>query len=351
MRRGAGRLLWLAGACGLGLGAGVAGSGCAKGGAAKAPDAQSLRAQLHPRELTIRRSDGSPANWEDLVQAGAQADAVLIGEHHGQDVGQAFMGAYFADLLARAKGAAAALEFVERDEQSHLDDFLSGVTTEDQFRKATGRTEGNYPAGHRAIVQACRVMKRPVSAANSPRRYNQLARTKGFEALRALSEEQRRLFRIPEVGAEGPNFERFVKLMRTMRAERAARAAKGVDGEGARSSVEAVDGEGEARLRRDAADLYRSQSLWDWTMGESVARMIGDGPGKGRPVVLIVGEFHVAHEGGTVAAVRALRPETRVVTISCMPGWGPTASEEERGRADFLVFIGPLEESVATGAE
>lgn len=92
-----------------------------------------------------------------------------------------------------------------------------------------------------------------------------------------------------------------------------------------------------AERARTLDATFRSQWLWDWTMGSSVARA-GE---LGRPVVLVVGMFHVEREGGTVQAVRALRPGARVVSVVFVdeaPNGRPAA-----GRADFVVSVGQRE--------
>ena len=87
--------------------------------------------------------------------------------------------------------------------------------------------------------------------------------------------------------------------------------------------------------------MLRSQSVWDWTMAESVARAIAAGS---RPVVLIVGRFHVDHDGGLVQALRALRPGTRIVTITNIDAWSDTLRDDDRGAADFVVYVGGTQE-------
>jgi len=272
-----------------------------------------------PRSLVIVRGDtGEPVSWAELVEAAAGAEAVLVGELHGHKVGQAFQEALWTDLLSAAPGAAAALEFFERDQQNALDDYLTGVTDHPAFLRAARRNRGNYPPGHRAIVERSKAAGRPVIAANAPRRYVRLARTDGFDRLEGLTPEQRRLFVIPRHLPEGRYREEFMALMTS-------------GGHGDAPDAAAVE-------RAEA--MFRSQATWDWTMADSVARALSGGH---RPVVLIVGAFHVEHRGGAVQALDFLRPGTRTVTMTVVSDWSDTLAEGDRGRADFVVFIGPDE--------
>lgn len=291
-------------------------------------DLRAEAAVLTPRELIVLRgSDGTRVAWEDVIAACAAAEAVLVGEMHGQRVGQAFQAALFADTLAASPTAAGALEFFERDEQAALDDYLSGVTDIAAFRRAARRTESNYTSGHAAMVEACKAAGRPVIAANASRRYVRLARTDGFDRLRGLGAEQKRLFAIPEFVPEGRYRADFFKVMG---------AENLLD-----PPADAPISESDEKRRDNISSMLRSQSVWDWTMAESVARAIAAGS---RPVVLIVGRFHVDHDGGLVQALRALRPGTRIVTITNIDAWSDTLRDDDRGAADFVVYVGGTQE-------
>lgn len=263
-----------------------------------------------------------------MIAACADADAVLIGECHGMEVGQAFQAKLIADLFARAPKAAGALEFFERDEQAALDDYLGGVTNEEEFRRAARRTDSNYTSGHRALVEACKANGRPVSAANAPRRYVRLARREGFDRLRELTPEQQRLFVVPEFLPTGKYYEDFFEVMggKDLLEQPTDDAA-----------VDPKKAEADARRKQNIDDTFRSQSMWDWTMADSVVKELDRG---GRPVVLVVGRFHTDHAGGLVQALRHMRPGAKLVTISSVNEWADSLGEDEKGIADFVVYIG-----------
>lgn len=309
------------------LAAAAAISGCAAG-PQNIIDARATAAIADPMSLPLVRGDGSVAAWEELIAECAGADAVLIGECHGMDVGQAFQAKFFDDLIAAAPRAAGALEFFERDEQTSLDDYLLGVTNDAEFRRAARRTESNYTSGHRAIVEACRAAGRPVNAANAPRRYVRIARQDGFDRLRELTPEQQRLFVVPEVLPTGKYYEDFFKVMGSAALLSAAASDEAADPKKA---------EADAQQRKTIDGMFRSQSMWDWTMADSVAREIDRG---GQPVVLVVGRFHTDHSGGLVQALLQMKPNARIVTISSENSWSADLDEDSQGIADFVVFIG-----------
>ncbi len=277
----------------------------------------------HSRAVAIFETRGGPVSWADLVGASQEADVVILGEQHGNPTGLSAAAALWRDLLAASPAngrTALALEFFERDEQSRLDDFLSGLSDERTLVRRTGRDAagsptGNWPPGHRDMVIAARDAGRPVVAANAPRPYVRLARRSGFEALRSLTVEQQRLFRVPDAPPTGryrADFDLFMNGGPPMNADEQA-------------STDAT---------------FRAQSLWDWTMAESVAAASAAGH---RPVVLVVGQFHTDFDGGLVQALRLLRPSARIVTASFRSETAHDAAalaEEDRGRADFVIGTG-----------
>lgn len=270
-----------------------------------------------PRGVPVYHAGAIAWKWGEMIDACAGADAVLIGENHGHPLGLASAAALWRDVAERSPKAALALEFFERDDQRNLDDYLSGLTDEAQFKKASKRTESSYPPGHRAMVEAAKELGRAVYAANAPMSYVRAARKLGYEKLRGLSPEQARLFRVPDALPTGRYREAFDEVM------------GGAHAEGTKEAAE------EARARLDAS--FRSQSLWDWTMAETVSRAMEAGH---RPTVLVVGRFHVDHGGGLVQALKALSPGARVVVVSYVDGDEPADRSADRDRGDFVIYVG-----------
>lgn len=283
-----------------------------------------LKAPSEVRELRIFSGTGLPMTWSGLVTRAAASDAVLIGELHGHPMGLDAAATMFEDMLElRPDTAALAMEFFERDEQFHLDDLMTGVIDHDQFMEATGRESlRRYPEGHRRMVTAAIERDRPVIAANAPRRYVSLARTDGFERLQDLTENQQRLYTLPETLSEGGYKERFFEIMGGMRGH---------------SEEEVPEGKDDPKI----LSFYRSQNVWDATMADSVVEAIDAGS---YPVVLVIGQFHTDFEGGTTARLRELRPGARVMTVSVQPVWSLELREEDKNRADAVIYIGPADE-------
>ncbi len=261
---------------------------------------------------------GASFSWEQLVERAGASDLVLIGENHGHPLGLACAAALFEDLMALHSCAGLSMEFFERDEQSRIDDWLSGLSDESTFEKrtqrsSTGSTGGNWPAGHRAMLHTAKRAGRAVIAANAPRALVRLVREKGYGALDALTEEQQRLVFVPPWLVEGRYREEFNKFMA---------------GDWGPYEVEQA-----ARLE----SVFRSQSLWDWTMADSIRKGLERGIA---PLVHVVGRFHVDHQGGTVQAVRILRPDARIFVVSFVDEQAEALEEDDRGRGDAVIYVG-----------
>ena len=82
-------------------------------------------------------------------------------------------------------------------------------------------------------------------------------------------------------------------------------------------------GDGESGIDPEIVEsFFAAQQIWDATMAHSVAAAVQRDE---TPVILLVGRFHVDHEGGTVTQLRDLIPDHSIVTVTM-----------DRGREDLL---------------
>lgn len=274
------------------------------------------------RQVPVFAGDASGVvAWEDLVQTCADATVVLIGETHGHPLGQELAADLFDDVLARNPRALLSMEFYERDQQVALDDYVAGITTAEQFDAASFRNDSNNPPGQRHMVEAARLAHRPVVASNAPRRYARLARTEGYDRLRNLTPEQRRLFEIPDAVPDNAYAARFRAAM------------SGMD-----------SGHGDDPATSTDAFL-RAQLLWDTTMADSIT----DATRLGAPVVHVVGRFHAEFgtEPGksalTDAIAQRLQPDQRLIIVTVMDEKAGTLRVDDVGRGHFVVYVGPAQ--------
>jgi uncharacterized iron-regulated protein len=244
------------------------------------------------------------------------ADVVLFGELHGHPVGLPVAAAIWKDMLRvrdRDETPALLLEFFERDQQIVIDEYLGGMIEEEEFIKKAGRSASNFPEGHQTMFNATRDAGGVVIAANAPRRYVRLARTEGYDHLRAFSPAQRTTFVLPQ--GEGPKAyrDRFIDLM---------------------GGPEMMHGES------GPEDFLRSQLVWDATMADTVATALKAGH---QPVALVVGRFHIEFDGATRHYLKRQRPGADVLTIVMIDRWSEELADEDKGRGDIVIYVGPVE--------
>ena len=269
--------------------------------------------------VVVRGDSGAAASWPEIVAACAGADVVLVGENHGHAIGLAFAADLFDAIVAKAPDAILSMEFFERDTQSAIDDYLAGLSDDATFRRRTFRTDGNYPPGHQRMVATAKEHGRIILAANAPRIYVRLARTAGYDRLETLTPLQQTLFELPTEMPTGRYREEFERVMSGMAGHGPA--------VGTPEHAEMIE------------SIYRSQTLWDSTMADSIARALREGH---RPIVHVVGRFHIDHEGGLTQLLREAAPDARIVSVTTAPTWSSVLLEADRDRADFVVYVGPV---------
>ena len=340
------------GVAGVMFGSAVLGSammtGCSltveRGGHVAASDDVSMRDHMRDqaRSVTIRKGDGSGvADWQAVVADMTSADVVLFGEMHGHPLGLAVAQELWEDILVHSPSAVLAMEFYERDQQIFVDDYLSGVSDRAAFDKASKKNAKNNAPGHVRMIDAAKEAGRPVIAGNAPRRYVSMARKRGYESLEVLGASQQAMFEMPVGDREGGYQDRFLELM---------------------------SGMGDHAGEEIAAGFFRSQSMWDATMGKSVV----DGLAMGSPVAQVVGYFHVQYgdeQGGSglIDAIRLhgdreLGRELKIVSIiqlarddqelfmgtdDVLDDEGEVSEEGEEsdlGISTYVVYVGAREE-------
>ena len=278
------------------------------GGCTATPDPTTLPMYAGTSETADRLA------WNDLVERAIDAEVVVIGEEHDDAVTHALQATLVADVMALDPRTAVSLEMLERHEQGIVDAWLADeIATADLVERTGSRSWFDWAGFYQPVLDAAKSADCVVVAANAPRQYVSRARTEGYDALRALPEDERVLFDLPENLDQGRYWLRFRDTMRGFRGDDAS----------------------DEEIRR----TFRSQLVWDATMAASIANAL-DRDDVDR-VIHLVGRFHSDHEGGTIRELRRLRPDVRILTITGVgEGDGLELLEDDRGRADVVVYTG-----------
>lgn len=273
-----------------------------------------------PRDLPMYSGrSGAPIGWTDVQQGMAWADVIIVGEEHDDAVGHAVELAIAHDMVSRHPHSALSMEMLERDEQPVVDDYLEGIIDAQMLEKLTLSTnwggEGKWMSWYQPMIECAKEHHARIVAANAPRRYVRLARTDGYNRLRALPPDRRRLFDLPGELKDQGYVERFIEVM-------------------------SEDGHEPTNAKRTQAEIEKvmgAQLVWDATMGASIAKAKRAGASK---VVHIVGQFHCDYNGGTVQELRRRLPYARILTITMQRDDGAALREEDRNRADVVIYTG-----------
>ena len=261
---------------------------------------------------------GNPSSLDAIVMAMSGVDAVFLGEQHDDAVGHAIEAELFrravAEYMAKRK-VALSMEMFERDTQTVVDEYLSGLISEQHFLLSS-RPWPNYKTDYRPLVELAKEKKLDVVAANAPRRYVNMVSRNGRDSLNGLSKQAKMW--LPPLPFPEPSTtyrDKFNALM------------------------SGNSGDPSTRMNPNAAaNLIYSQSLWDATMANSVANYLK--ANKGSLVVHLNGGFHTESRLGTIEQLMGYRPKTKaiVVTMQYADDVSKFDAAKQKGIGDFVVL-------------
>lgn len=304
---------------------------------------------------------GATLSWDEMFAMADSADAIIIGEQHDDAHGHRIQLAFVEDSVNKWDDVALSLEMMDRSEQAIADDYLYGLIDRNQFIEATASTKwrkitADYLDGsikksefrkkiltigwpdwefnYQPIVDAAIEADAKVIAANAPwTRYTSLINLEdGYSKLDTLSESQRALVDYPEEVLQGKYRERFWQFL-----------AQRKEGEEPPPKEESEEDQGPHMGNFSDEQVLRAfmkQSLYDATMGASIANALNNGVGK---VVHLVGQFHSDFNGGTVSELQHNAPSANILTISIQKGTADSLREDDENRADIVIYSTALE--------
>ena len=277
-------------------------------------------------DYRVFHADGREASLEDVIAAVDGADALLVGEEHGNAVGHRLEEAILRGTVERVRGTprwvTLSLEMFERDVQYVLDEYLAGLITETHFLDGARPWE-DYAVRYRPLVELARTEGLPVVAANAPRRYVNRVTREGPGSLADLGPLAR--FYLPPLPYPGPSAEYRAQWDAVMAEAMAA-------------MPEGHDDNGTGRGYAGSENALQAQALWDAAMGHAIADALDVAPGA--VVVHFAGSFHVERGTGIPERLEDYRPGTRVATVvMTRPEEGIVWSDAQHaGLADFVIL-------------
>ncbi len=285
---------------------------------------------IAPQAMTLVTADNTTITWDALIEQAAAADVIILGEQHDDLLGHQFQTALVTALLEK-QPVAVCLEMLERDEQAFVDAYLADTITQETLVDVTDSKDwgakGKWDHFYQPTVDAAKSAKAPVIAANAPRRFTRLGRFEDFDGLAAFTEDYPNQFVVPTAIEQGDYAERFKDTMRHHSAPPTPAKKKG--------KKKAPEMGGMPPLTEEKLEsFFRAQQVWDATMADSVVKAQAT-HGK---AVLLIGQFHTDHNGGTLLRMKAAAPDLNYLTISLQRDSETTLREEDKDRADVVVF-------------
>lgn len=232
---------------------------------------------------------GNKANIEDIIKAAGKADVIFLGEQHDDSVAHALQLQIFKSAFekyGKDRKVILSLEMFERDVQTVVDEYLTGLISENHFLLSS-RPWGNYKTDYRPLVEFAKENKLQVLAANAPRRYVNMVSRLGRDSLNKLSPEAKSwLAPLPYGEASEKYARKFNALMGGMPASNTP----------------------------DHNSILNSQVLWDATMAYWISQQLKKN--KNPLVIHLNGGFHTENRLGTVEQLLKYRPKAKVVVVT-----------------------------------
>jgi uncharacterized iron-regulated protein len=259
------------------------------------------------------------SDFEAMVAELSRADVVFIGEQHDDPGTHRLEIAILEGIARRRSNVIVAVEMFERDVQPHLDDYLAGKISEQEFLK-NSRPWPRYATDYKPLIEFAKAKGWKVIAGNVPRRYASQVGKSGLSAAEKLPEAERGFLAKQFACPPDEYFKRFTEAM------------GGHPGDSKDApKMPQMDA---ALIER----MYQAQCVKDETMAESIALAA-----QATPNALVIhynGAFHSDYRLGTASRTKQRLPKATIKVVSAMPveNLDSINADKERKRGDYLLF-------------
>jgi uncharacterized iron-regulated protein len=272
-----------------------------------------LKAQDKPA-YQIFTGDGDKIRYEKMVRELEKSDFVFFGELHNNPIAHWLELEITRDLFEKSgQNLVLGAEMFEADNQILIQEYWDGFVNEKKFEEDC-RLWKNYPTDYKPLILLAREKKLPFIATNVPRRYASLVAAKGLEALDSLSDQAKAwLAPLPiEFDPEVPCYKNMLKMMGGTGAPGGAMGAHG------------------------GTNLQKAQAIKDATMAWFISRNYQPG----RQFIHYNGSYHSDNHEGIIWYLKKYYPDAKIMVITTVSQDEiDTLSEEERGKANFIVAV------------
>ncbi len=234
-----------------------------------------------------------------IVEDMADYDVLFFGEEHNDSVTHYLEKTVFELLYNKYNSELAlSMEMFERDVQPVMDEYLTGLIREKHFVK-DARAWSNYK-DYRPMVEFAKEKKLDVVCANAAARYSNLAGRMGIDGLRKVPKAARKNFApLPYDTANG---EYLAKL-------------SGIPMHGG-ATTDTSKKQATPSMTMPGFNMFTAQSLWDATMGYSIAEYHKQKKNKHKKIMQVNGKFHSDEGFAAAAQLMKYAPKVKRLIIS-----------------------------------
>lgn len=273
-------------------------------------------------------SVGNQQTLDKIIERMQSVDVVFLGEQHDDAVAH-YLQEKILQLTFEKYGSqrqvVLSMEMFERDVQMVLDEYLSGLITEEKFL-SDSRPWVNYKSDYRPLVEFAKTNKIPVIASNAPRRYVNMVSRQGKDALMKLSEQAKRwIAPLPYSPPSEDYAKKFLSLI----------------GEFHQSDSESKS------VSIKNSKMLDAQTLWDATMAFSIAEVLKQSEiskqGKPPLIIQLNGSFHSESGLGIPEHLVKYFPKAKYLVVTFRPeeNFNDFDEKKHKNLGDFVVLTNP----------
>lgn len=251
-------------------------------------------------------ASGKEISYKDMLKTLKAQDVVFIGEIHNCPIAHWLEYEIVKDLHQKhGDKLTIGAEMLEADNQMILNEYLEGLINSDRFEEEA-RLWSNYSTDYANVVGLGREHHLPIIATNIPRRYANMVKNGGFEALDKLSAEARKF---------------IAPLPIDYTPDEEASAMFGL--------MLLTSGK-----KTDPENIAKAQAIKDATMGWFIAQNIKS------KFVHLNGNYHSDFKKGIITYLNQYRPGLKIANICTVrQDEINKLGEENEGRADFYICV------------
>ncbi|MCX8210806.1 MAG: ChaN family lipoprotein [Lewinella sp.] len=266
-----------------------------------------LSAQSDPSPYALFNEDGKQTKFKKLVKKALKADVILFGESHNDAIVH-WLQYNLALHLRAAAPLSIGMEMFESDQQSILNDYLSGKVEASSIDSVGEGLWNNFKTDYQPVVDWAAKNDVAVIATNVPRKYARIVFKGGLDALTELSAEEKVLLPTLPIPYDA-TLPGYVKMLEMM--------PGGHSGE----------------------TFPMAQAIKDAAMAHFIAKNKDEGV----RFLHLNGSYHSDDNEGIGWYLKKYAPELKVMTITTIEESDPTTlSADNRGKADFTIVVSEM---------